>query len=330
MNVVIVKLSSLGDVVHSLPVAATLRAHWPRARLTWLVERAEARVLAGHPALDRVVAVDTRAWRRLRTPRALARVLGELRRALTTLQPADVALDLQGLLKSGILTALTRAPLRIGFAARDTREPLSALGTNLRVARPSRVHVVDQYLALVRPLGAREAVHEFWLPRDPSAEALVDEWLGAVGVKPADRLVVLCPGAGGPAKRWPPSRFGALAQWLAGQVGARVVVAWGPGEQRLADTVVAAAEGQALVAPPTDLFALIALLRRASLVVAGDTGPLHLAAALGRPCVGIYGPTRAWRNGPYGAGHRVVEGRDGRVDSVAVDDVAAAAGASLA
>jgi heptosyltransferase-1 len=109
-----------------------------------------------------------------------------------------------------------------------------------------------------------------------------------------------------------------------------VVVAWGPGEERLAAAVAAAAGPRALVAPPTGLFELMALLRRASLVVAGDTGPLHVAAALGRPCVGIYGPTRGWRNGPYGAGHRVVEGRDGRVDAVAVDDVAAAAGALLA
>lgn len=330
MNVVIVKLSSLGDVVHSLPVAATLRTYWPRARLTWLVERHEARILAGHPALDRVVAVDTRTWRRLPTPLALARAWRGLRRAVATLRPADITLELQGLLKTGVLAALTRAPLRIGFGPRDSREPLSVLGTNLRVGRPPRVHVVDQYLALLRPLGVTDPVHEFRLPRDPDAEARVDDWLTAAGVKTQDRLVVLCPGAGKPAKRWPPSRFGALAQWLVGQAGARAVVAWGPHERPLATAVAAAAADLALVAPPTDLFELIALLRRAHLVVAGDTGPLHLAAALGRPCVGIFGPTRAWRNGPYGRGHRVVEGRDGRVDTVTVDDVAAAAGALLA
>jgi len=143
VNIAIVKLSSLGDVVHALPVAATLRARLPEARLTWIVERREAAVLAGHPALNEVVTVDTRGWRRSRSPAALAEVARALREVARHLAGArfDVALDLQGLVKSGILVALTRAPLRIGFHAWSSREPLGALFTNRRVARPRGVGI---------------------------------------------------------------------------------------------------------------------------------------------------------------------------------------------
>jgi heptosyltransferase I len=323
MNIAIVKLSSLGDVVHALPVAATLRARLPAARLHWVVERREARVLAGHPALDEIVIVDTRGWRRARSLSALVEAMGELTAVAGRLRRGriDVALDLQGLLKSGLLTALTRAPLRLGFTARTCREPLSALGTNRRVPRPAGRHVVDEYLALLAPLGIREPVMEFRLPTHPAAEARVDEFFTAAGLKPRDRVVVLNPGAGRPRKRWPPERFRTLARRLA-ETGARVLVVWGPGEDAVARTI---AEPGAVLAPPTDLDELIATLRRASLVVAGDTGPLHLAAALGTPCVGIYGPTAARRNGPWGAGHRTLQGRDGRTEAVTVDEVMAAA-----
>jgi heptosyltransferase-1 len=326
MNIAIVKLSSLGDVVHALPVAATLRARLPAARLSWIVERREARVLTGHPALDEIVTVDTRGWRRARSLAALVEAIGELSAVAGRLRRGriDVALDLQGLLKSGLLAALTRAPLRLGFTARTCREPLSALGTNRRVPRAAGRHVVEEYLALLAPLGIGEPVMEFRLPSHPAAEASVNEFFTAAGLKPRDRVVVLNPGAGRPGKRWPPEQFRALARRLV-ETGARVVVVWGPGEDVAARTIAEGGPGrQVVLAPPTDLDELIATLRRASLVVAGDTGPLHLAAALGTPCVGIYGPTAARRNGPWGAGHRTLQGRDGRTEAVTVDDVMAA------
>src|SRR5262245_38304745 len=152
MNIALVKLSSIGDVVHALPVAAALRAALPQARLTWVVERREASVLRGHPALSEIVPVDTRGWRRARTALALAETAG----ALVTLgrhfgaARFDVAIDLQGLAKSGVITAATRAPLRIGFAAPHCRERANVLFTNRRVTpAPSARHIVDRYLALV-------------------------------------------------------------------------------------------------------------------------------------------------------------------------------------
>jgi lipopolysaccharide heptosyltransferase I len=277
-RIALVKLSSLGDVVHALPVASTLRAARPAARLTWIVERREAAVLRGHPALDEVIVADTRGWRRARRPAAVRAALGEalaLRRRLARAR-FDIALDLQGLIKSGILAAATRAPLRIGFAARWGREPLSALFTNRRVVPPPAArHVVEQYLALLEPLGIAQRVLEFRLPVTPAAESAMEEWLAAAGVKPHRRLVVLNPGAGRADKRWPVEHFAALARKLTQDAGAHVLVTWGPGEEAAARAIVAAAA--ATLAPPTDLETLPALLRRASAMVAADTGPGHRA-----------------------------------------------------
>ncbi len=319
MNIALVKLSSLGDVVHALPAAGALRARFPRARLAWIVERHEAAVLRGNPALDEVVPVDTRGWRRVRTPLGAARAAGELAELRRHLAAArfDVAVDLQGLMKSGVLAAATRAPLRIGLAARRCREPLAALFTNHRVTPPAAArHVVEQCLALLEPLGVSGARVEFPLPCDAAAEARADELLAAAGLKPRDRLVVLNPGAGRADKRWPAERFRDLGGRLAAEAGARVLVVWGPEERALAEAV---AGGRLALAPPTDLDALIAVLRRASVVVAGDTGPLHVAAALGVPCVGLYGPTSAERNGPWR--QRALESPDGRLPSLAVAPV---------
>jgi heptosyltransferase-1 len=316
-RIALIKLSSLGDVVHALPVAATLKAARPQARLTWIVERREAAVLEGHPALDEIVVVDTRAWRRVRRPGAARTALTEMRALRRRLKAArfEVAVDLQGLMKSGTIAWATGAPQRIGFHRGWGREPLGALFTNRHVTPPASArHVVEQYLALLEPLGITERRLEFHLPVAPAAQTRLDQWLASAGLKPQQRLVVLNPGAGRPDKRWPIGHFATLAARLGQEAGAHVVVAWGPGEERQARAIVAgsaAAGPRAVLAPATSLHELIALLRRASVMVAADTGPLHLAAALGTPCVGLYGPTSAARNGPYGAGQRTVTAEGG-------------------
>jgi len=326
-RVALVKLSSLGDVVHALPLAATLRAARPAARLTWIVERREAAILREHPALDEVIVVDTRGWRRAPSAGALAAALRDVRALRRRLAAArfDVAIDAQGLIKSGLLLAATRARVRVGFARAVAREPLSALFATTHVTPPpAAAHVVDQYLTLLGALGITDRRHEFRLPSSSSAETRVDEWLAAAGIKPRRRLAILNPGAGRADKRWPIGQFATLARRLVDDGGAQVVITWGPGEEDLARGVAgaAAAVGTGVtLAPPTDLDTLLALLRRASVVVAGDTGPLHLAAALGTPCVGLFGPTSPVRNGPYGDAHRALTSADRRMASLAAEAV---------
>jgi lipopolysaccharide heptosyltransferase I len=323
MNIALVKLSSIGDVVHALPVAAALHEALPQARLVWIVERREAAVLRGHPALSEVVPVDTRAWRRARTPLAVAETTGALVALGRHLRATrfDVAIDLQGLVKSGVITAATGAPLRIGFSAGHCREGLNVLFTNQRVTPPAAArHVVDRYLSLVEPLGARARSVEFALPTDGAAETRIDELLMGAGLKPRDRLVVLNPGAGRPDKRWPIECFRGLARRLADEAGAAVLVIWGPNELGDARAIVDTdAPRRVTLAPPTNLDELLAVLRRASVVVAADTGPLHLAAALGTRCAGLYGPTAGERNGPYGQGHRMLQSPDRTMASLGVD-----------
>jgi len=323
--IALVKLSALGDVVHATPVVEALADAFPAARLTWVVERRAAALLHDHPRLADIITLDTRAWRRVRTPSAARTLARTLRELLQRLRGArfDVAVDLQGLAKSGVVTAATGAPLRIGFAAGFQRERLNALFTNRRVAPPpSARHVVEQNLALLEPLGVTPRRVVFRLPCREAAEGRVDEFFAAAGLKPHARLVVLNPGAGQAAKRWPVERFAELAARLTGEASARVLVLWGPGEEAAARTI-GTAPGVVL-APPTDLDTLVAVVRRASLVVAADTGPLHVAAAVGAPCVGLYGPTSAVRNGPYGTGHRTLSAPDGRMSSIDVPAVLAA------
>ena len=327
MNVAIVKLSSIGDVVHALPVAGALKRLRPGTRVTWVAEAREATLLAGHPDVDDVIIADTRGWRR-RVGIAMLHEVREVARGLRE-RSFDVVLDLQALLKSGVLTALTRAPRRIGFAAGWSRERMSTVFMTERVRPPADArHVVEQYITLLVPLGITHPAVEFRLPVDAGADAHVEEFLTSAGIKPQDRLVLMNPGAGRPDKRWPVDRFREVAQRLSDEAGARVVALWGPGEEDDARALVSSSAA-GIVAPPTTLRELAALARRARLVVAGDTGPLHIAAAVGTLCVGLYGPTSGVRNGPYGVRHRVLQSPDGRLGSISVDAVVTASTALL-
>ncbi|HZP36877.1 MAG TPA: lipopolysaccharide heptosyltransferase I [Methylomirabilota bacterium] len=333
-KIAIVKLSSLGDVIHALPVAHALRRSRPGLHLTWIVEARECALLTGHPDLDEVVPVDTRLWRRLIwRPAGARQVAGKVRRLRHRVRSAgfDVAIDLQGLMKSGLLTAYTGAPVRIGFTADRCRERLNCLFTNLRVRPPDRaVHVVDQYLSLLGPLGVPPGPVEFHLPLEPAAERRMEDFLGEQGVKRHESLIAINPGAGRADKQWPVAHFRALADRLAQEPNARILLLWGPDEVHMARQIMHGLQARAILAPPTDLHELGALLRRASLMVANDTGPLHLAAALGTPSLGLYGPTRAERNGPYGPRCRGVQSPDGTMAGLAPDTVVEAARALLA
>jgi lipopolysaccharide heptosyltransferase I len=315
LRIAIVKLSSLGDVIHALPVARALRRAYPAAHLTWVVEAREYALLRDHPDLDAVLSVDTRLWRRLiRRPVGARLVWRKLARLQARIRASrfDVTLDVQGLIKSGLLTASTGAPLRIGFSPAWCGEWPNSLFTNRHVTPPEHaLHVVEQYLALLEPLGVAEAKPEFHIPARPEAERRMEEFLGGQGITRHDTLIALNPGAGRANKRWPVPHMRALAERLGAEPGVHVLLLWGPGELDMARQIRDGLSVKAILAPPTDLDELTALLRRSALLVANDTGPLHLAAALGTPSLGLYGPTPAQRNRPYGPHGRGLQSPDG-------------------
>jgi len=284
----IVRLGALGDIVHALPLAAALRAAWPDARIDWLVDVKHRAILDHAGGLSTIVPVDTR---RLRGPTGLAAVVRALRAARY-----DVAIDAQGLLKSSTLAHLAGARRVVGLARPQLREPLAGWAYDT-AADPSGPHVVDHALALAQAAGAPAGPPRFTLQPPPSD--VVARVRGLLGLGADQPFALINPGAAWPNKRWPPDRFGAVARHLRARHGWRSIVVWGPGEEDLAAAVVEAADGAAAPAPLTSLGDLLALVGAAGLVVSGDTGPLHLAAALGTPIVGIYGPTDPARNGPW-------------------------------
>ncbi len=286
MRALLVRLSSIGDVVHTLPALAALHRHGWEA--DWLVEPPSRVLLDENPLLGQVVsAPPRRAFR-----------WGAAASALATLRARryDAALDFQGLWKSAAWARLSGARRVIGWERGWRREPSSGLLIGERVERAGGGHVIDKNLALLRPLGI-EAVgfREFPLPLSADAVAAVDAGLAALG---DGDLVLLNPGGGWASKLWPAERFGNLAKGLRA-LGLRPLVTWGPREEALADRVVAASGGAAVRSFPTTLLAYVEIARRARLVVAADTGPLHLACAVGTPVVALFGPTDPARNGPF-------------------------------
>ncbi len=302
-RILIVRLGSMGDIVHTLPAVATLRSRFPQATLGWVIEERWSELLSapgfgGHrgparPLVDLVLSVHSREWRDSFFAR---RTRHEFFGFVRTLRAGGwrLAIDFQSAIRSAVAARISGAGEVAGFA--DAHEaPASLLYTRSVEARGA--HMVEQNISLTLAV-APDAAPDFTfpLPRDPKCEAWAAELLARAG---GCELCVVTPGAGWGAKRWPPERFASVARSLR-ELGLLSIVNFGPGEEALAAAVEDAAGGAAL-AERCSIGQLIALLRRARLCVGGDTGPTHLAAALGVPVAAIYGPTNPARNGPFGA-----------------------------
>ncbi len=295
-RILLVKLSSFGDVLHTLPTLEALRSAYPSAHITWLVEAAYAPLLAGHPALDEV-------WEAPRlhpgellarsNPARLCRLLKLLRA-----RPFDLVLDVQGLLKSAVWVALARSPRKVGYDR--TREgSFLALTERVPPFNPE-AHAVWRYLNLAHYLGAPPALPHFRLGLgariDPTA--LVPDMSG-------QPLAVLHPGARWSSKLWPAASWASLVEWLHDQ-GFQVALTGSSADQRLVTKITEKTQSPVVnLAGRTSLAELAAILRRARLAVTTDTGAMHLAVSLGTPVVALFGPTAPWRTGPFGEGHQV-------------------------
>ncbi len=281
----IVRLSSLGDVVHALPVLAALRDTFLRARIDWLIDKRWQPLLEGNPDLNEIIVLKGRSVREF------FRCGDRLREEHYT-----AVLDVQGLYKSALLARRVGAAQRIGFSWSFAREGAASLFYSQKV-KPAGTHIIDQNRALAAAAGARLEGVRFPMVVSSDSQGTVDQLLRAASI---ERYIVLSPGGGWRYKRWPAERFGELAQRLWDAHRSRIIVNCGPRELDIGEAVVAGAGIAMPIMVQYELPELKALLIRADLVVAGDSGPLHLAAALGTPVVGLYGPTDPARNGPYG------------------------------
>ncbi len=300
-RILIIKPSSLGDVVHALPVLAALRAAHPHAHVAWLVSTSFAPLLEGHPLLDEVIPFDRRRYGRLwRSPRILTdflRFVWRLRR-----RRFDLVLDLQGLFRSGLLARATGARRRIGFAA--ARECAWAFYTQ-RVACPaSAVHAVDRNLCLARAAGLTVATPQFPLAL---RAAELDHARALLVEKGATRFLAVIPGGRWPSKLWRMDRLAALIDRLAADGLPPVVLLGGPDDRALADDLRRGCRASAIdLVGQTSLRTLAAVIALADLVICHDSGPMHIAAALDKPIVAIFGPTNPARTGPVCRSARIV------------------------
>jgi lipopolysaccharide heptosyltransferase I len=297
-RILVIRLSSIGDIVHALPAVAALGESFPESEIVWAVEKRYAGILEVNRPVRRVLELDTLGWRtRWTSPRTAEEVVRNLVR-LRGLDP-DVTVDFQGLLKSAALARISGSPRRVGFEERWLREPAAAAFYTERVSAQGRRHVVEENFALVERLGARTVPRCRWqfpLPRSVEAEQRVNERLAALGAR---KFLVINPGGGWTSKRWPPERYAELVRKLEEQDGHQVLITGSPAEEPMIGGILERAQVRRAAFFRSTLVEFMALVRRASLWVGGDTGPLHLAAAIGTPIVAIYGPTNPARNGPF-------------------------------
>lgn len=293
MRILILRTSALGDIVHTLPVLTALRRNLRDAAIGWVVEETFAPLLTSHPDLDAVIPIKARVWRQRAARRSTRNEIFAAVRAMRSFHP-DVALDLMGNHKAALLARLSGARRRLGFDRRSRREPSSVVWINQRVP-PRGVHAVDRALSLLDGL---ELPAE---PADFGANRLLATATTKAGLADQGDFALIHPGAGWGNKRYPASWWGEVASGLRAGTSLQVFVAAGPGEEELCGEVVQASAGDAVGVSLPTLGNLAAAQRQARLVLAGDTGPLHLAHALGTPVVALMGPTDPERNGPYAA-----------------------------
>ncbi|NIA21374.1 MAG: lipopolysaccharide heptosyltransferase II [Anaerolineaceae bacterium] len=307
-RILIIKPSSLGDVIQALPVAWAMRELCPKSRIDWLVTPGCAGVVEGLEAIDHVVVFDRnrfgRMWRSPLTLCAFAWFITKLRRPRYT-----AVIDLQGLFRSGFLAWISGARQRIGLAG--SREGADRFYTHIVKLPAEEISSVDRYMRAAFYLGASHQTRrrfDIQIPRRAEAEAR--RVLAEQGLENGKPYVVLVPGARWLTKRWPEERFAALANQLHEKLGYGAVLVGGPGDCDISDRM-RNLRGRHLVdlIGRTDLKTLAAVLQRAECVVTNDTGPMHLASAMGRPIVAIFGPTNVNLTGPYGRGHTMLAER---------------------
>ncbi len=306
MNILIVKLSAIGDVVHTLPSLAALRKRYPDAHITWVIEEASADIIEGHPCLDRIIISRRKSWiMNLRRLHDVQKTIGEIRSFITSLRDReyDIVVDLHGLLKSAILVFLSRGKRRVGY---DSMQELSGLFLNEKVYEDMNKHAVDRYLDIVRYLGARADKPEFHIHIEEENRRRAEQLLEKNGINPKDRFIAINPMALWDTKVWENDKCAELCDRIIGELNLPVVFTGGRDGRMVRRIRSLMRLPSSDLTGRTTLRDLAYLYDLAALVVTTDTGPMHVAAAVGTPTVALFGPTGPARTGPYGTGHTVV------------------------
>jgi len=291
-KILIVKPSSLGDLVHSLPFLNAMKTCFPEAEIHWVIAKGLEGLLDGNPMIKRLWVINKDAWKKIDNAKNTVTEIRTLFKELKT-EKFDLVVDLQGLLRSGIITSATRAPVRIGF--QEAREGSRFFYTH-KVKGGKEIHAVDRYLKIASFLGCDVSRVSFSFSLESSST--FNSQLLTLNLPKA--YAVLVPGARWKTKRWPPEKFGELASRLPVQS----VVVGSKADSDIAELIVSLSKGQAIsLAGKTSLKELIAVIKKAKFVISNDSGPMHIAAALGIPVYAIFGPTDPLRTGPYGKGH---------------------------
>jgi len=300
-NFLIVRMSSLGDIIHTLPAYSALRKHYPKAKISWIVEENGKEILDLVPGLDRIVPVRLKRWKL-----GSGKFWKEYSRLKKEIRDKDqIAIDFQGLVKSGFLAFLSGARRRIGFHKANLRERQASLFYTERLAEVSeKEHVIEKNLKLLSLLGIDERNYEFPLSFPGELSEKVRKILDDLGYAPQKSLVLLNVGAAWETKRWPAGRWIELIGRI-GDGGIFPVMLWGSETEQELAKQVSQATGVPVV-PSLTLQEVMALIRVGSVLVSGDTFALQAACALDRPVVGMFGPTTPTRNGPFRDQDRVV------------------------
>ncbi len=308
MRILIVKLSSIGDIIHALPAVAAIRRNLPDGHISWVAEARSAEIIRGCPLVDELIEIDTRS---LRGGKVIDEIVLDMTRQASAIRTRkyDVAIDMQGLLKSGVIAKISGAKKRWGFSKSGLREPASRFFLTDTVEIAPKTHIIRKNLKLASgALGFEldDELPEFPIATTDEHRAEAYSIIANVG----ENFAILNPAGGWVTKLWHAEKFGQLADAIWEATGMMSVVATAPNETELAEKVMANSRSGNLILTQPSLKGFYELAKRSRIYVGGDTGPTHIAVAAGVPIVGLFGPTEWWRNGSLTPGDICVERDD--------------------
>ena len=304
MNILIVKLSAIGDVIHTLPSLAALRKHYPDAHITWVIEEASADLIQGHPQLDRIIISRRKKWIDDLKHGRIDKFLREMKSFIHDLKgrPYDLVIDFHGLFKSAMVVSLSSGKRKLGY---DSMQELSGFFLNEKIPEDMKKHAVDRYLDFPRYLGADVKEAEFLLPIGEENKRNIEGLLRTHGIEKENTFVAISPVALWETKLWEDEKFARLCDRIAEELKARVVFT-GSDRGKLEHIQSLMKSSSINLGGNTTLRDLAYLYQLALLLITTDSGPMHIAAAMGTPVIALFGPTDPARTGPYGKGHVVI------------------------